>query len=42
MLIELLSSTLPWKGMARKDCAHVKETVPDRILLAVIDLFDYH
>ncbi|VBB32962.1 unnamed protein product [Acanthocheilonema viteae] len=34
MLIELLSSTLPWKGMARKDSAHVKETVSDRILLA--------
>ncbi|VDK77445.1 unnamed protein product, partial [Litomosoides sigmodontis] len=34
MLIELLSSTLPWKGMARKDSAHVKGTVPDRILLA--------
>ncbi|EFO24652.1 CK1 protein kinase [Loa loa] len=34
MLIELLSSTLPWKGMARKDSAHVKQTVSDRILLA--------
>lgn len=35
MLIELLSSTLPWKGMARKDSAHVKQTVSDRTLLAV-------
>uniref|UniRef100_A0A0R3RUX0 Protein kinase domain-containing protein n=1 Tax=Elaeophora elaphi TaxID=1147741 RepID=A0A0R3RUX0_9BILA len=35
MLIELLTATLPWKGMARKDSAHVKETVADRILLAV-------
>ncbi|VDN92130.1 unnamed protein product [Brugia pahangi] len=34
MLIELLSSTLPWKGMARKDSAHIKQTVSDRVLLA--------
>ncbi|MCP9257362.1 hypothetical protein DINM_000577 [Dirofilaria immitis] len=34
MLIELLSSTLPWKGMARKDSAHTKKTISDRILLA--------
>uniref|UniRef100_A0A915PZV7 Protein kinase domain-containing protein n=1 Tax=Setaria digitata TaxID=48799 RepID=A0A915PZV7_9BILA len=34
MLIELLSSTLPWKGMARKDSGHLKKIVSDRILLA--------
>uniref|UniRef100_A0AAF5PJW5 Protein kinase domain-containing protein n=2 Tax=Wuchereria bancrofti TaxID=6293 RepID=A0AAF5PJW5_WUCBA len=34
VLIQLLSSTLLWKGMARKDSAHVKQTASDRVLLA--------
>ncbi|VDN43132.1 unnamed protein product [Gongylonema pulchrum] len=34
MLIELLSSTLPWKGMTRRDSGHLKEVVSDRVLLA--------
>ncbi|VDN04829.1 unnamed protein product [Thelazia callipaeda] len=34
MLIELISATLPWKGMARRDSGHTKETVNDRILLS--------
>uniref|UniRef100_A0A0M3I7N0 Protein kinase domain-containing protein n=1 Tax=Ascaris lumbricoides TaxID=6252 RepID=A0A0M3I7N0_ASCLU len=34
MLIELITSTLPWKGMARRDSGRIKETIPDKALLA--------
>uniref|UniRef100_A0A7E4ZXE2 Protein kinase domain-containing protein n=1 Tax=Panagrellus redivivus TaxID=6233 RepID=A0A7E4ZXE2_PANRE len=32
MLVELLVRALPWKGMARKDSGHIKETVTDAVL----------
>lgn len=32
MLIELVTNTLPWKGMARRDSGILKETVSDKIL----------
>ncbi|KAI6171557.1 putative serine/threonine-protein kinase [Aphelenchoides bicaudatus] len=32
MLIELVTSTLPWKGMARRDSGNLKEVVSDRTL----------
>ncbi|VDM27055.1 unnamed protein product [Toxocara canis] len=34
MLIELITATLPWKGMPRKDSGRIKETVTEKTLLA--------
>lgn len=37
MLIELITSTLPWKGMGRRDSGNLKEIILERVLLKVIN-----
>lgn len=32
MLVELITATLPWKGLARRDSGHKKQTCTDKEL----------